>query len=331
MFRPLMIGLPIILIVVIGFVVGMNTVPFSSPYFKYVIIGYVVLFPAALLYTIIGTIRGAKRMMAGGDVSLKARGERTMATVVAARPLNMTIRMGGGMRHSMAEVRLKPDNHTPEIKTTKAGSFFMGPPAVGDRVPLYLDPNNAKNFFVDWNESSGSQRVAGTGEIGSLVSQIQAAMQQAAVQASVQASGNTVTISQSNLGQMSPDVAAKVQEALRVAGQMTEDAASAYQAGGAISSDNGGGMYRAAEPPVQSYGDIPGSGAIEGRARIEGLKPYPDGTYDLDLYVTPRGKSSYRVATRVPVPAGTGILQKGQMLEVRVDPDIASRVEVIWS
>ena len=47
--------------------------------------------------------------------------------------------------------------------------------------------------------------------------------------------------------------------------------------------------------------------------------------------MTPRGKSSYRVAARVPVPAGTGLLQKGQMLEVRVDPDIASRVEVVWS
>lgn len=326
MFRPLMIGLPIILVVVIGFVVGMNTVPFSSPYFKYVIIGYVVLFPAALLYTIIGTIRGAKRMMAGGDESLKTRGERTMATVVAARPLNMTIRVGGGMRHSMAEVRLKPDNHTPEIKTTKAGNLFMGPPAVGDRVPLYLDPTNAKNFFVDWNESSGSQRVAGTGEIGNLVSQIQAAMQQV----SVQAAGSAVAISQSNLGQMSPDIAARVQEALRAAGQMTEDAAATYQAGGDPSSDSGGGSYRSPEPPVQSYAAPPSGGAIEGRARIEGLKPYPDGTYDLDLYVTPRGKSSYRVAARVPVPAGTGVLQKGQTLNVRVDPDIASRVEVIW-
>ncbi len=294
MLRPLMIGLPIILVVVIGFVVGMNTVPFSSPYFKYVIIGYVVLFPAALLYTIVGTIRGAKRMMAGGDVSLKARGERTMATVVASRPLNMTIRMGGGMRHSMAEVRLKPDNHTPEIKTTKAGSFFMGPPSVGDRVPLYLDPDNAKNFFVDWNESSGSQRVAGTGEIGSLVSQIQAAMQQAAAGAH----GAAVTIGAAQMGQAS-------------------HAQTAHQQ-----------PQQSYEPPPLSEG--PESGAIEGRARIEGLKPYPDGTYDLDLYVTPKGKSSYRVAARVPVPAGTGVLQKGQMLEVRVDPDIASRVEVVW-
>lgn len=328
MFRPLLIGLPIILIVVIGFVVGMNTVPFSSPYFKYVIIGYVVLFPAALLYTIIGTIRGAKRMMAGGDVSLKTRGERTMATVVASRPLNMTIRIGGGMRHSMAEVRLKPDNHTPEIKTTKAGSFFMGPPAVGDRVPLYLDPDNAKNFFVDWNESSGSQRVVGTGEIGSLVSQIQAAMQQA----SAQAAGHAVTISQSTLGQMPPDIAAKVQEALRAAGQTTESGAPYREATTrSISMGGAGEADHASEPSAPAYAEAPGNGAIEGRARIEGLKPYPDGTYDLDLYVTPRGKSSYRVAARVPVPAGTGVLQKGQMLEVRVDPDIASRVEVIWS
>ncbi|MFT3811333.1 MAG: hypothetical protein QM698_15580 [Micropepsaceae bacterium] len=297
MLRPLAIGLPIILVVVIGFVVGMNTVPFSSPYFKFVIIGYVVLFPAALLYTIIGTIRSAKRMMAGGDVSLKARGERTMATVVASRPLNMTIRMGGGMRHSMAEVRLKPDNRTPEIRTTKAGNFFAGPPAVGDRVPLYLDTANPKNFFVDWDESSGSQRVTASGEIGDLVSQIQAAM----AQAGAVAQGVAVNIGGTQFGQ-----------AAHQAPQQS------YQPP----------QQQHYEPPPVSEG--PAGGAIEGRARIEGLKPYPDGTYDLDLYVTPKGKSSYRVAARVPVPAGTGVLQKGQMLEVRVDPDIASRIEVVW-
>lgn len=273
MLRPLAIGIPLIFVVVIAFVVGMNMVPFDSPYFKYVIIGYVVLFPAALIYTIVGTIRGAKRLIAGGDVTLRERGERTMATVVAARPLNMTMRVGGGPQQALYAVRLKPDNHTPEISVTKAG-FLVGVPAVGDRVPVYLDRDNARNFFVDWDASSGAQRVPAESGLGQIVARLQ---EMAATQAHT---GEAETAS-----------------------------------------------YRAA-PPVEAH-TVEG-GALEGRARIEGLKPYPDGTYDLDLYVTPRGKSSYRVAARVPVPAGTGVLQRGQTLKVRVDPEIASRVEVVW-
>ncbi len=281
MLRPLAIGIPIILVVVIGFVVGMNTVPFDSPYFKYVIIGYVVLFPAALLYTIIGTIRGAKRLVAGGDVSLRQRGERTMATVVAARPMNMTLRVGGGPQHDLYAVRLKPDNRTPQIATTKAGAL-TGAPAVGDRVAVYRDPDNAKNFFVDWAEADGAQHRPADRGTGQIVSQAQAL-------------------------------------AARTGGQVH-----VARADGAAASSE---AYRA--PPPEHAPPVEGEG-LEGRARIEGLKPYPDGTYDLDLYVTPRGRSSYRVAARVPVPAGTGILERGQTLKVRIDPDIASRVEVIW-
>jgi len=327
MLRPLVIGLPIILVVVIGFVVGMNTVPFSSPYFKYVIIGYVVLFPAALLYTIIGTIRSVKRTMAGGDVTLRERGERTMATVVASRPLNMTVRVGGGIRQSMAQVRLKPDNHTPEITVTKAGNPFVGAPEVGDRVPLYLDRSNPKNHFVDWDQSSGAQRVTGVGEMGHLGSLIQAAMAQAkSGQGAVTVTHTQVgepQVSQVNwsgtAGSLDPNLANQIGDLV----SKIQGSAGQMGSAGAREADQG---YM---PPPLSEG--PGSGSLEGRARIEGLKPYPDGTYDLDRYVTPRGKSSYRVAARVPVPAGTGLLQKGQMLEVRVDPDIASRVEVVWS
>lgn len=282
MFRPLAIGLPIVIAIVTAFVVGMNAVPFSSPYFKFVIIGYVVLFPLALIFTIVGTIRGARRMISGGDVTLKERGERTMATVVVARPLNMTLRVGSGARMNMTRVRLKPDNQTPEISTTRAGSFFMGAPEPGDRVPLYLDRDSARNFFVDWNESSGAQRVGQGGQVGGLVAQIQVAVAQAS----------------------------------RTAGGQDAGVQAAPQP-------------RPYEPPVENH--YAGAGWIEGRARIEGLKAYPDGTYDLDLYVTPRGKTSYRVAARIAVPAGTGLLEKGQSLNVRIDPHIASRVEVAWN
>ncbi len=291
MLRPLAFGLPIVIAISIAFVVGMNTISFTSPYFIYLIVGYVVLFPAALLFTIVGTIRSAKRVMAGGDVTLKERGERTMATVVSARPLSMTMRVGGGPRMQMVQVRLKPDNNTPEITTTKAGHFYMGVPEAGDRVPVYLDRDNAKNHFIDWAESSGASRVAGVGQLGDLVSQIQAAV----AKAGGQSAGQGMTIMTAGGG------AAPVTETFEVP---------------------------RAEPPLADT--MAGSGAIEGRARIEGLKPYPDGTYDLDLYVTPRGKSSYRVAARIPVPAGTGLLEKGQTLKVLVDPDIASRVEVVW-
>lgn len=276
MLRPLQIGLPIVILIAVAFVVAMNTVSFTSPYFMWVIVGYVVLFPAALAFTIIGTIRSAKRVMVGGDPALKETGERTMATVVAARRLNMTMRLGGGPRMQMFQVRLKPDNHTPEISTTKTAGPLVGAPEAGDRVPLYLDRDNAKNFFVDWAQSSGAQRVDAGSDIGQIVSQLQAA-----------------------------------------AAKIGVDAAAAGQTGTARH-----------EAPVGTF-DAGGDG-LEGRARIEGLKPYPDGTYDLDLYVTPRGKSSYRVAARVPVPAGAGLLERGQMLKVRIDPDIASRVEIVW-
>jgi len=281
MFRSLKIGLPIVILIVIAFVVAMNTVPFTSPYFVWVIVGYVVLFPAALLFTIIGTIRGAKRLVAGGDPTLKERGERTMATVVAARPLNMTMRVSGGPRLNMYRVQLKPDNQTPSISTTKTGGALVGAPAAGDRVPLYLDRDNVRNFFIDWQESSGAQRVDSASDLGRIVSQLQAA-------------------------------AAGMSQGVPAAQPQPEGRDAAPRD----------------EPPVETW--TAGDGGLEGRARIEGLKPYPDGTYDLDLYVTPRGKSSYRVAARIPVPAGTGLLERGQTLKVRIDPDIASRLSVVW-
>lgn len=261
MMKPFVTGMLAIFAVVIAFVVAMNVVPVDSAYFIWVIVGYVVLFPAALAYTIIASIRGAKRLMAGGDPALKERGERTMATVLSARPLNMTMRVNGGPRLQMLQVRLKPDNRTPEISTTKTAQYHEGAPEAGDRVPVYLDRDNAKNMFVDWALSSGAARLAGGGQIGDFVAQMQAAVAQAGRQAAAPAMGEH---------------------------------------------------------------------ALEGRARIEGLKPFPDGTYDLDLHVTPRSKSSYRVATRVQVPAGVGLLERGQTLKVRIDPDIASRVEIVW-
>ncbi len=261
MMKPFAIGMLATFAVVIAFVVAMNTVPSDSAYFIWVIVGYVVLFPAALAYTIIGSIRGAKRLMAGGDPTLKERGERTMATVLSARPLNMTIEMSDGPRMQMLQVRLRPDNRTPKISATKTAHYHEGAPEAGDRVPVYLDRDNAKNLFVDWAQSSGAARLASGGQIGELVAQLQASVAQAG--------------------------------------------------------------WQPTAPSVRED-------ALEGRARIEGLKPFPDGTYDLDLYVTPRSKSSYRVATRVQAPAGVGLLQRGQTLNVRIDPDIASRVEIVW-
>ena len=303
MLRPLFVGLPVILSVCAAFVVAMNVLPFDSPYFMYAIIGYVVLFPLALLITIIMTIRSVKRVVAGGDIRLRETGARTMATVIRADRSGMTLRLGGGPRMSITKVRLKLDNLAPDISTTKAASFFAaGSPHVGDRVPVYLDRHKPKNFFIDWQEASGAGRVsAGTTAIGSvfgadlgnLVSQLQQASQQA---------GYQVTTNTVSTGGGAPQ-----QQTYEPPPQQSQP------------------RY---EPPVETYDA--GGGGLEGRARIEGLKPYPDGTYDLDLYVTPRGKSSYRVAARVPVPAGTGLLEKGQMLKVRIDPDIASRIEVVW-
>ena len=298
MLRPLQIGLPIVILIAVAFVVAMNTVSFTSPYFMWVIVGYVVLFPAALAFTIIGTIRSAKRVMVGGDPALKETGERTMATVVAARRLNMTMRLGGGPRMQMFQVRLKPDNHTPEISTTKTAGPLVGAPEAGDRVPLYLDRDNAKNFFVDWAQSSGAQRVDAGSDIGQIVSQLQAA---------------AIKMSQ-DAAQYGQQQAAAFGVALD--GHDTPEPPRQPEA------------PPSREPPVEPWNA--GGGGLEGRARIEGLKPYPDGTYDLDLYVTPRGKSSYRVAARIPVPAGAGLLERGQMLKVRIDPDIASRVEIVW-
>ena len=278
MLRPLKIGLPIIFLVVIAFVVGVNFVDVDGPYFVPVIVGYVVLFPAALLYTIFGTIRAAKRVMAGGDPSLRERGERTMATVTAARSMNMTMRVGGGPSQNLYTVTLRPDNRTPDISVTKAG-FLLGAPEVGDRVPVYLDRDNSRNHFIDWAESSGAKRLPSGGNMSQVVAQIQAIAAQAGVPPA-------------------PDA-------------------------------QPGAARRDAAPPRLDSAEVGGEG-LEGRARIEGLKPYPDGTYDLDLHVTPRARSSYRVATRIAVPSGTGLLQRGQTLKVRIDPEIASRIEVIW-
>lgn len=304
MLRPLAIGLPLIFIIVIAFVAVMNFVPVESPYFIYGIIGYVVLFPAALIYTIVATIKNARRVIAGGDVSLRERGERTMATIAAARALNMTAQVGGGRAYKLHSVRLKLDNRAPDISTTNATSL-LGEPAVGDRVPVYLDRDNAKNFFVDWAQSTGAQRLPAGSEVSQIVSQIKAAVG-GGTQVNVVGNGGA-TAAGADIGRLVSQIKAAAMDA------------------GAQRVDVSGTDAHYASGPMAVGGD-----GVEGRARIEGLKPYPDGTYDLDLYVTPRGKSSYRVAARVPVPAGTGLLQRGQTLKVRIDPDISSRVQVVW-
>ncbi len=307
MLRPLAIGLPLIFVIVIAFVAVMNFVPVESPYFIYGIIGYVVLFPAALIYTIVATIKNARRVIAGGDVSLRERGEQTMATVAAARALNMTARVGAGRTYRLHSVRLKLDNRAPDISTTNATSL-LGEPAVGDRVPVYLDRDNAKNFFVDWAQSTGAQRLPEGSEISQIVSQIKAAAGDGGMQVNVVGNGGA-TSAGADIGRL-----------------VSQIKAAAMDAGAQRVEVSGTGAHYAAGPEPMALG----SDGLEGRARIEGLKPYPDGTYDLDLYVTPRGKSSYRVAARVPVPAGTGLLQRGQTLKVRIDPDISSRVQVVW-
>lgn len=334
MLRPLAIGLPISLLLCAGFVFALNFMPFTSPYFTWVIVGYIVLFPLSLIVTIVATTRGVKRAIGGGDAKLTESGRRATASVLAVSGGSMTVRVSGSPRYRMLKVRLKvEDPGAPAYETTvrKAITFWESPPRVGQRLTVYIDRLDRDNLYVDWADSA---IIANAVQPGINVS-------------SVSVGGQPV-----DLSKLSPQMAQLVQMGLNMAerlkpmtdafngnGQPTVINVTPQQVAQAVGQQPPGqaqpqfvtasapAMPPAGSQPVQDF--VPDG--IEGRVRIENFRPYPDGTYDLDLYVTPRTKASYRLAMRTTVPqAQMDRLAKGLTLQARIDPEIPSRVELLW-
>jgi len=299
MLRPLLIGLPLILVIAGGFVAGMNLVPFSSPYFKWVIIGYVVLFPATLIWMITSLVRSARRVLAGGNAALQVTGRKARATVVATRPRMAQIRMGGP-RYRLHDVTLRvedPGAAAYEAKVIRALPLWSDGPPIGQAVEVHIDPRNRNNLFVAWD----------------------------AAPASVKLTGGV------NLDTLSPDLQKLVRMGLDIAAKLKPDAAGAHGVA-AMTPDSAAKAIEVEAVPSPPAGETIAGGAIEGRARVEAFQPWPDGTYDLDLHVTPKTRSSYRVALRAAVPHDRiDELKRGMMLDVLVDPNLGSRVEIDWS
>lgn len=329
MLRPLAIGLPVILLIVAGFVAGMNLVPFSSPYFTYVIVGYVVLFPLALIWTIVSTIRSVGRVVRGGSAALAQTGRRATAMILSVSEGAMTVRFGGGPRMRMLKVRLRvEDPGAPSYETTvqRAAAYWQMEPQVGQRLTVYIDRRDRDNLYVDWQDSA---IVAGSAAPGVTVQ-------------TVSMDGRAL-----DLSQLSPQMADLVRMGMSMAERLKPMADSLRRGGNTIvnvtpqeiQAAPGGDPITASPEPqaVPMRSSVPvqeavGPEGLEGRARIEGFRPYPDGTYDLDLYVTPRTRSSYRVAMRTAVPQEQmDRLAKGLTLSARIDPEIASRIELIWN
>ena len=332
MFQPLRIGLPIIFAVVISFVVGMNTVPFDSPFFPFVVGGYAVLFPLALVFTIIGTVRAVKRATLGGDPKLVERGRRATGTVIAAKTSSMTMRVNSGMPMRLVYVTLRIDDAgagSYELKVTRTRQMWeAGTVAVGTRVPVYIDPANQKNVFVAWNEAevpfgAASDAVSvqtvsfGAGQVADL-SQVPAGLRQM-----LQMGLNLAQSSLKNVdpSQISPEAAAKLKAlGIELNGSQTIETKPLE----AETRTAGRGTVRpveAHEEPVRE----------EGRARIEALQPNPDGTFDLDLFVTPKRRSSYRLSVTLPVPqAHIEKIRRGQYLQALLDPASPETIEIDW-
>ncbi len=270
MFKPLVIGLPFILIVALAFGVGMNVLPFGSPYLPYVIGGYAVLMAVGLFFTIGGTIRAAKRAMQGGDPELQARGRRARARVIAVRPSSMTMRVGGGLPLRLLHVVLEIDDDAfgvYELKVMKTLRVWDLGPGVGMRVPVFVDPANKDNVFVVWAE--GEPR-AGTNRANA---------------ESMTSAARTSDLSQEPAGR-----------------QQASDMADPAR-------------------PVRE----------PGRARIEALQPNPDGTYELDLFVSPKTRPSYRLTIALAVPQEhAGRMRKGQYFAALLDPDVPETIEIDW-
>jgi hypothetical protein len=291
MLRPLAIGVPLILLVVAGFVAGMNLVPAASPYFGWVIAGYVVLFPLVLVWTIVATIRAVRRLIAGGDAALQVTGRRTRARVTAVSGRGTSVRMSGTSLMQLHDVTLRIDGSGAagyDVKVVRPVPVWGQPPAVGDTVEVHVDPRRRDNLFVQWPDTP----MPAEGALG--------------------------------MEAVPPAVRALLQKAL---GKMTEPKAALPQRGGRIPAPSFG-KDDAPPPPVEP--ERPSD--LEGRARIEGFRPWPDGTYDLDLHVTPRSRESYKIALRVAVPhERIEDLKRGLMLSVRIDPELASRLEIDWA
>lgn len=305
MLRPLAIGIPLILVLAIGFSVGMSTLSPFSPYYGWVIGGYAVLFPIVLISTIVMTFRSVRRAVRGGDTALRTTGRRAEATVIAATPSSMTVRMGGGLPSRVIHVVLRieePGRPAREHKATRVASLFDMAPLQGARVPVYVDPANETNVFIAWDEAEG-----GAG---------QAAMGGVAV---------TVGGQSADLAQLSPELRRLVEMGLGMAGLAGASAAAAMRGTG-DAPDAADDRREIAAPAPQ-----PAAGREGGRARIEALQPNPDGTYDIDLFVSPKARDSYRMSVTLPVPhEHIARLRRGQYLQVLLEPGDPSFVEVEW-
>lgn len=302
MLRPLAIGIPIILAIAVAFAVGMNVVSPMSPYFPYVIGGYAVLFPIALAATIIATIRSVRRTIRGGDPTLAQRGRRVMATVTTAIPSSMTMRIGGGMPLRMVRMVLKLDHAEGGFSEIKAGRYVQMwdmSGGVGSRVPVYFDPANPLNRFIAWTEAQGGEMAAGPAmPTQADLSQLPEGLQR--------------------LARMGLDLAAKAQREMGISEPAQREPT-------AVATVAPRGVVR----PVDDAPPAPVR--EEGRARIEQLQPNPDGTYELDLFVTPKSRPSYRLTIALPVPPEQiGRMRRGQYLPALLDPAMPETIEIAW-
>lgn len=306
MLRPLSIGIPLIIILAIGFAVGMNVLTPFSPYFPWLIGGYVVLFPVILVTTIVMTIRNVRRAAQGGDTALRQTGRRAEATVIAATPSSMTVRMGGGLPSRIIKVRLRieePGRPAREHDATRVASLFDMTPLQGARVPVYVDPANESNLFIAWDEAHGGAGPAAMGGVAL-----------------------TVGGQPADLSQLSPELRRLVEMGLGMAGLAGVQAAA--------TTSGGGSDAQAASAAPQARREIapPPAAEREGaRARIEALQPNPDGTYDVDLFVSPKARDSYRMSVTLPVPhEQIARMRRGQYLQVLVDAADPGFIEVEW-
>ncbi len=70
----------------------------------------------------------------------------------------------------------------------------------------------------------------------------------------------------------------------------------------------------------------------QGRARIEAMQPNPDGTYELDLHVSPRSRASYGLTVALVVPPEhTGRIRRGGYLQALLRPDDPAWIDIDWS
>lgn len=77
----------------------------------------------------------------------------------------------------------------------------------------------------------------------------------------------------------------------------------------------------------------PGVAALPetGRARIEAVQPNPDGTYEVQLMVSPKARDTYRLAIALVVPPeAVGKMEQGRTLQVRFDPAAPEAIEIDW-